>query len=178
MDLRLIDRLDSSFERGCDLVIGTRPSTIDQIKDFPLMPYPCAAYASRTYVERHGAPGEPRDLVHHSCLASLLYGTIWHFYGDEGDVAVNVSPRITVNDAVILREAVIQDLGIAVLPNPLVKEDVEEGRIVLLLAGWRPPPLWLKAHIPAQRMAKPSVLALLDFLRERLAKGPPQIGET
>lgn len=177
MDLRLIDRLDNSLERGCDLVIGTRPSTSEQIQDFPLMPYPCAVYASRTYVEKHGAPRQPRDLVHHSCLASLLYGTIWHFYGEEGDVAVNVSPRMTVNDAVVLREAVSRDLGIAVLPSSLVKDEVESGRIVLLLAGWRPPPLWLKAHVPAQRMAKPSVHALLDFLRDRLARGAPRIEE-
>jgi DNA-binding transcriptional LysR family regulator len=83
-----------------------------------------------------------------------------------------------VNDAVILREAVSQDLGIAVLPSSLVKEDIEDGRIVPLLAGWRPPPLWLKAQVPAQRMAKPSVQALLDFLRERLATGAPRIETT
>ena len=168
MDLRLIDRLDNPLERGCDLAIGTRPSTFEQIHDYPLMPYTCATYASRAYVEKHGAPRQPRDLVGHQCLVSLLYGTTWHFYGQKGDCAVNVRPRLKVNDTIILREAVRRDLGIAVLPSSLVENDVEEGRVLPLLPEWRPPPLWLKAQVPAQKMAKPSVQALLDFLRERL----------
>lgn len=169
MDLRLIDRLDNQLERGCDLVIGTRPSTFEQIQDFPLMPYTCATYASRTYVERHGFPKQPRDLAGHSCLVSLLYGTTWHYYGPTGDYAVNVRPRLTVNDAIILREAVRRDLGIAVLPTSIVESEVQDGHFVPLLPDWRPPPLWLKALVPTQKMAKPSVQALLNYLRERLA---------
>lgn len=171
MDLRLIDRFDNPLERGCDLAIGTRPSTFAQILDFPLMPYTCATYASRGYVDQHGAPEQPRDLLGHSCLVSLLYGTVWRFYGELGDLAVNVHPRLTVNDAIVLREAVRRDLGIAVLPASLAEADVESGILVPLLTDWRPPPLWLKAQITAQRMVKPSVQALLDFLREQLLLG-------
>lgn len=171
MDLRLIDRLDNPLERGCDLAIGTRPSAFEQIHDFPLMPYTCATYASRAYVERHGAPQQPRDLAGHQCLVSLLYGATWHFYGPKGDYAINVRPRLKVNDTIILREAVRRDLGVAVLPSSLVETDLRDGRLVPLLPDWRPPPLWLKAQVPAQKMAKPSVQALLDFLRGRLALG-------
>lgn len=168
MDLRLIDRLDNPLDKGCDLAIGTRPSNFEQVFDVPLMPYPCAAYASCDYVERHGAPEHPRDLVDHSCLVSLLYGKVWHFYGDAGDFAVNVRPRLSVNDAIVLREAVRRHLGIAVLPTLLVEKDVKAGQLQLLLPAFRPPPLWLKALVPTHRAVKPAVRALLDFLREQL----------
>ena len=169
MDLRLIDRLDNPLERGCDLAIGIRPSRFEQIQDFPLMPYNCAAYASRSYCDAQGMPGHPRDLLNHKCLVSLLHGSVWHFYGTEGDCAVTVRPRLTVNDALILRQAVENHLGIAVLPTTLVESQVSAGQIVPVLPEWRPPPLWLKAQVPNQRLAKPSVLALLEFLRERLS---------
>jgi DNA-binding transcriptional LysR family regulator len=168
LDLRLIDRLDNPLDKGCDLAVGTRPSTFSHIRDVPLMPYTCAAYASSEFVAQHGAPQHPHDLVKYSCLVSLLYGHVWHFYGDVGDFAVTVRPRLSVNDTIVLREAVRRNLGIAVLPTLLVESDVKAGRIKLLLPSFRPPPLWLKALVP-QRSVKPSVRALVDFLRLRLA---------
>lgn len=133
------------------------------------MPYTNATYAGRDYVAANGEPQHPRDLVDHQCLVSLLYGTVWHFYSEAGDYAVTVTPRFQVNDTIVLREAVRRNLGIAVLPSSLVADDVKAGRIKRLLPGFRPPPLWLKALVPVQKMGKPSVNALLEFLHERLS---------
>ena len=168
LDLRLTDRLDSPFTRNCDLTIGTRPSTDENVRDFPLMPYPCAAYASRAYLDRRGSPNHPRNLAEHDCLVSLLHGRTWHFYGDEGDVALTVKPRMSVNDTVILREAVRRGLGIAILPAFLAEDDLRAGTLQQVLIKYRPPPMWIKAQIPTHKAAKPTVNALLDFLRSRL----------
>jgi DNA-binding transcriptional LysR family regulator len=169
LDLRLTDRLDNPLVRSCDLTIGTRPSTYEEVRDYPLMPYPCATYASRAYVERYGCPDHPRDLAHHSCLVSLLHGKTWHFYGDEGDFGVTVNPRLSVNDTIVLREAVRRGLGIAILPAFLAEDDMSGGVLEPVLTTFRPPPMWIKAQVSTQKAAKPSVSALLDFLRSRLA---------
>jgi DNA-binding transcriptional LysR family regulator len=169
LDLRLTDRLDNPLVRSCDLTIGTRPSTYEEVRDYPLMPYPCAAYAGRGYIERHGCPTHPRDLARHSCLVSLLHGKAWHFYGDEGDFGVTVNPRLAVNDTVVLREAVRRGLGVAILPTFLAEDDLLGGTIQPVLAGFRPSPMWIKAQISTRKTVKPSVNALLDFLRSRLA---------
>jgi DNA-binding transcriptional LysR family regulator len=169
LDLRLVDRLDDRVDEDCDMTIGTRPSASSQIRDYPLLPYENATYASAGYIAEHGEPSHPRELADHRCLASLLYGTAWHFYGENGDFAVTIQPRFQVNDTIVLREGVRRDLGIAVLPSILVEEDVKSGRLKRLLPGFRPPPLWLKAMVPNHKMAKPSVVALLDFLHRQLA---------
>ncbi|TIX51477.1 LysR family transcriptional regulator [Alteraurantiacibacter aquimixticola] len=169
MDLRLIDRLTDQFDQDCDITIGTRPSRSAQINDFPLMPYSNATYASPEYIAAHGEPKHPDELAKHTCLVSLLYGNTWHFYGDAGDFAITVQPRLQVNDAIILREAVRQGLGLAVLPSILVEEDLRTGRLKRLLPDFRPPPLWLKALVPSHKLLKPNVRTLLDFLHERLS---------
>ncbi|BBC73424.1 transcriptional regulator [Altererythrobacter sp. B11] len=170
LDLRLTDRLDNPLVRNCDLTIGTRPSVHGEVRDYPLMPYPCAAYASPAYVQREGRPAHPRELARHACLVSLLHGKTWHFYGgDECDFALTVKPRLAVNDTIVLREAVRRGLGIAVLPTFLVEEDVASGRLEAVLPGFRPPPMWIKAQVSTEKAAKPSVIALLDFLRSELA---------
>jgi DNA-binding transcriptional LysR family regulator len=168
LDLRLTDRLDNPLARNCDLTIGTRPSTNENVRDYPLMPYPCAAYAGRSYVEQRGSPHHPLDLSQHECLVSLLHGKTWHFYSDEGDVGLSVRPRLTVNDTIVLREAVRRGLGIAILPTFLAEEDLQNGTLTQVLRGFRPPPMWIKAQVPTQRTAKPSVNALLEFLKSRL----------
>lgn len=170
MDLRLIDRLTDQVDQDCDLTIGTRPSLSAQVVDFPLMPYSNATYASVDYILANGEPQHPNDLVNHRCLASLLYGNTWHFYGDAGDFAITIQPRFQVNDAIVLREAVRKGLGVAVLPSILVEDDVRAGHIRQLLPAFRPPPLWLKALVPNQKLLKPNVKALLEFMRQRLSK--------
>lgn len=177
LDLRLVDRLGEQVELDCDLTIGTRASGSDQWLDFPLLPYENATYASAEYIRQNGEPDHPRALMRHRCLASLLYGNHWHFYGENGDFAVTIQPRFQVNDTIVLREGVRRHLGIAVLPATLVESDVAAGRIKRLLPGFRPPPLWLKAIVARQKMAKPSVVALLDFLHRRLgARGLADTG--
>ncbi len=169
MDLRLIDRLDLPLVDGSDLAIGTRPTAYDNVVDVPLMPYPCATYASPAYLRSRGTPDSPYDLTGHDCLVSRLTGTIWHFYSDAGDMAVTIRPRLSVNDGQVLRDAACMGLGVAVLPTFLAEEDVTEGRLIPLFARHRPPPLWLRALVPNSKAARPAVAALLDFLRVRLA---------
>lgn len=175
MDLRLIDRLANGIDLDSDMTIGIRPSRSTLVQDFPLMPYGNALYASPRYIEDHGEPSHPSELPDHHCLASLLYGDTWHFYGESGDFAVTVQPRFRVNDAIILREAVRQDLGIAVLPTVLVEKDLQDGALVRLLPDFRPPPLWLKAIVPREKLLKPNVMALLSFFQEKFAE---EIGMT
>jgi hypothetical protein len=75
-----------------------------------------------------------------------------------------------------LREAVRRGLGIAILPSFLAEDDLVDGALQELLPGFRPPPMWIKAQIPIQKAAKPSVGALLDFLRSRLLISPGPAG--
>lgn len=168
LDLQLVDRLTNPVEDGVDIAIGTHSSSYSDVLDVALAPYPCTVCASPDYIARRGTPAHPRELAQHDCLVSKLATSYWRFEGRTGDVAVEVRPRLTVNDTSVLLEATCCGLGIAILPLFIARRDIEQGNIVQLLDDFRPARLWLKALVPVGRTASPTVSAMLSFLQERL----------
>ena len=55
----------------------------------------------------------------------------------DAEVAVEFTPRLLCNDLMLLRQAVLSELGIASLPAFLCKRDLAEGRLVEVLPGWQ-----------------------------------------
>ena len=62
------------------------------------------------------------------------------------------------------RNAALAGAGIVYLPLELVREDIEAGRLVPVLAGWST--LTLPIHIlyPSRRFVPPRVMALMDAI--------------
>ena len=85
-------------------------------------------------------------------------------------------PRLVTDDLNALRAAAIQGLGIVQLPTVLVHEDVQAGRLIRLLADWRPRAGIIHAVFPSRRGLLPSVRALLDFLAGECAAHRVRIG--
>ena len=55
-------------------------------------------------------------------------------------------------------------LGLAQLPDYMVADELASGRLVELLADWRPPEIPIHAVMPAQRLVPARVRALLERL--------------
>jgi DNA-binding transcriptional LysR family regulator len=51
-------------------------------------------------------------------------------------VSVSVSPKISVDSAAAIRELALAGAGIATLPELLVRDDVQRGRLMILLPTW------------------------------------------
>ncbi|WP_428664487.1 LysR substrate-binding domain-containing protein [Reyranella sp.] len=118
------------------------------------------------------ALGSPADL--HG-LPSLDLGPPrrdhqWRLEGKDGaTAAVPHRPRLVTDDMSALREAAIAGLGVVQLPTMTAWQDIEAGRLVDLLAGWRPRPGIIHAVFPSRRGLLPSVRAVLDFLTRECA---------
>ncbi len=64
--------------------------------------------ASPAYLQRHGAPDTPEDLVHHTTLSFNDPQTevVWSLHNGEGkERAITVTPRLCCNDFIVLTEA-------------------------------------------------------------------------
>jgi DNA-binding transcriptional LysR family regulator len=162
------EQLSNPLEDGLDIAIGTRTVSYSDVLDVPLAPYPRLLCASPGYLALRGMPEHPRELAGHDCILSPKSGTTWRFNSDAGEIAVEVRPRFTVNSSISVREAVRHDLGVAILPNFLVKDDLEAGRLIHLFEDHDPIGLWMKALVPKSKAEIGSVKAFLLFVQQRL----------
>jgi DNA-binding transcriptional LysR family regulator len=96
------------------------------------------ACASPEYLQRHGRPEQPADLLKHSCLtvpsgARTPTGW-WAFDGVNKGRPLPVQGRFRSNDTEALLQAAVSGLGVAHLASWLVSELIGAGRLVCLFA--------------------------------------------
>ena len=170
--------LDIEFEdRNVDLVgggydLGVR---IGRLADSALIARRIAlvrkhAIASPAYLDAHGRPAEPQDLVGH---AILLYGNEqWRFRVGERWETVRVSARMRTNNGEMLRVAAQAGLGICMLPAFIAAPAIEDGSVEVLLRDYPLEEGALHAVMPPGRAVTARVRALVDFLAARFGPEP------
>jgi DNA-binding transcriptional LysR family regulator len=95
---------------------------------------------SPAYFARHPQPSAPQDLGEHDCIGLRLptYGGLlpWEFKLGKRAVNVHVKGRLVFNQNQLVVEAALAGHGLAWLPQDLVDEHVEAGRLVTTLNRW------------------------------------------
>lgn len=95
--------------------------------------------ASALYLERHGCPEDPRDLKAFDCLTNInKSGKLinhWHFKHGRTRVSVSIEPRFS-GPGWQVREMATSGLGIARLPEHLVRCGESENELVEVLSDW------------------------------------------
>ena len=107
----------------------------------------------------------------------------WHLEGPDGVSArVTHHPRLVTDSAETLHQAAREGLGVVKLALLVAGQDLEEGTLIDVLPGWRPPGGILHAVFPTRRGLLPAVRALLDFLDEQINEvdfvGPPESSQS
>jgi DNA-binding transcriptional LysR family regulator len=123
--------------------------------------------ASRAYLASRGIPRHPRDLEQQACLRYALHATrgIWTFVDPDGAlVSVRVRGPLQANNSLAIREALLGGMGIGLVPDFVVSEDVCAGRLLPLLEGFEPSGYGLFAVCPPSRYAARKTRAFVDFL--------------
>jgi len=173
MDIVLLDRTVNPLEEGFDLTVGALPATYPNVLDTPLCPYRLLLCASPSYVDARGKPDHPTELTEHDCITSVLMGNTWIFEQPPSTASVEVRSKLHANDTRVLREAALRGIGIAVLPEFLVVEDLRKNALVELLPETPIQSYWLKASVPRIKLTKPGVNELVSYLKARMHPTPP-----
>ena len=109
-------------------------------------------------------------MARHNCLAYAYFGrSLWEFEHRGEESAVSVSGSLSANESMVLLEAALAGAGISLQPRYSVEALLREGRLVQLLADYRPPELGIHALYGTRRQMLPAMRLLLDFIAERLA---------
>lgn len=133
-------------------------------------------FANDAYLEAHGTPREPEDLIHHNCLTFPPEGRLqdgnatWTFRDGKGTRELALSGSMQVNNAQVLREAALAGIGIALLPAWIVAEDMKAGRLRRVLPHHSTTPTTFDHSIYAvyhrAPRTSPKVRVFIDFLAE------------
>ncbi len=120
--------------------------------------------ASPSYLERRGVPQEIADLTQHDCIVAVRANGVhepWPLA--DGSVFVAERPRLLANAACLIREGVLQGLGIALMAQSLVRDDVAEGQMVPVLEGRAGQVLPVSLVYAAGSRLSPKIRCFVDY---------------
>ena len=127
--------------------------------------------ANPAYLARAGTPASPEELRERDTLdyGGELDRGPWELVGAAGEsVRAEHTPRVLCHDFVVLRAAALAGLGIAKLPESVVREDLKSGALQRVLPDWNAPQGIVHLVFPSRRGLLPAVRVFIDFLAERL----------
>jgi DNA-binding transcriptional LysR family regulator len=158
VELDLNDRFVDLVNEGFDVAIR-----IGELSDSSLVARRFAMFqeaicASPDYLAEHGIPRIPEDLTHHQCLGFTNWRTQngWNRVVKKSGRAQAESPRFFSNNAQALRAAAIKGAGLILMPQDLIREDLQNGNLVEVLHELLPPVRPIHAVYPRelQHLAK------------------------
>lgn len=126
-------------------------------------------YASPRYLEKAGMPIQPSDLANHQCIrmGSTAAASVWPLQRELEKLEVTVGGRFSLNSIGMIRRLATLGMGIAVMVEDIVSDDVANGRLVRILPDWSAPTLPVFA-ITETRLLPAKTQRLIEFLRDRL----------
>lgn len=132
--------------------------------------------ASPSYLQLHGAPKHPRELVHHRCIgwrpAPNVAPYRWEFEENGNPFDVAVEPQITTNDLRLMLRTALAGGGITFAPEEAFRPFMETGKLVPLLKEFLPPFPGFFLYFPQRRNMAPKLRALIDHIRRSDSRLP------
>ncbi len=180
MEVELVcsDRVVDLVSEGFDVAVRAGPMADSSLVARRIGVLRSYVVASPAYVERAGAPSSPEDLKD---LDGIVFGAgstgaRWTLRREREVRAIDVRARMTANNLDFLVEAVIADLGVAMLPLHLCVSALRSGALQRLLPDWSSPDIVLHAVYPTARHLSPKVNAFLEHLAARMSPSPWEAG--
>ncbi|MER9682309.1 LysR family transcriptional regulator [Mesorhizobium sp. M0184] len=166
-DERLSDIVGEGFDAGIRL--GEMIAE-DMVTVRLTGPFRSIIVASPAYVGRRGRPWALADLAAHNCIGYRLLRSRalyrWDLSDQGKDISVETRGSVVVSDPLSAREMALAGIGLAYLFEPLVKPDIEAGRLVEVLgeASIEEPGLFL--YFPRRAAMAPKLRAFIDTAQE------------
>ncbi len=174
VELTLTDRFIDPLEEGADITVRIGALVDSSLIARRIAPARLVLVASPEYLQKHGTPQVPADLINHRCLS---YGHTtsmqrWHLTERGQPISVSIGSCMSSNNGDALRDAAVRGIGISSLPTFIVGEDISAGRLKVVLPDNRPADLTIHALYAPNRYLAAKTRVFIDFLIERFGKNP------
>lgn len=166
IELTLSDNNEDLIAGGFDAAFRIGPLEDSALLQVQLAPYKMMICASPACLAEQGEPQIPSDLNRfRAVLFSKTGRRPWRFKNGADEQIWKPNARISVNSGQAVRVAAIAGMGVAMLPETLVRDDIGTGKLVQLLPDWTLPeqPMALIYHRDRYRPQR--LTHFIDFAR-------------
>jgi DNA-binding transcriptional LysR family regulator len=178
VEMQVSNRVVNLVEEGIDVALRVRP-TLEDSGSLVIKPLGISQgllVGSPAQLARQGHPATPQDLARLDTLSMAANDgrAAVRLFGPDGATHEWAhQPRFVADDLLTLKFAVLDGVGICVLPDYMCRDEIQAGRLVPVLPGWNPAPGRVHAVFASRRGLAPAVRRFLDFLGEHIGNSVP-----
>ncbi|WP_208638759.1 LysR family transcriptional regulator [Vibrio rhodolitus] len=134
-------------------------------------------YASPGYLQLRGTPTNLADLEQHDCLhmGTNRYGDNWILSVDGRNVTFRQPWIAVISDTHTLIQAVIDEMGIVMLPKIFVSQPLSKGELVEIKGIAEFPPVGIYGMYPTRKHIPYRLSLFLDHLKQWMPHNLPNI---
>lgn len=166
VDIRFSERPVNLVEDGIELALRIGPLESSSLMARRIGIVRHYLVATPDYLHDRKLPLFPDDLKALQCItySQASPASQWTFESELGRHVVQISGSILVDDADAMKQAVLQHLGVAILPAWTVADAIRRGEMEVLLPDFALPALPLQAVYPETQWMSLRARNFLDLL--------------
>ncbi|WP_165856262.1 LysR family transcriptional regulator [Marinobacter sp. JSM 1782161] len=165
IDLQLNDRKVDIVEEGFDIALRIGHLKSSSLIAKRIAPVRLVLCASPDYLEQHGTPKHPEDLLYHHYLHYSYMDMESVQPLQKSLLAISNEKRAMVsNNGDVLVETAIAGAGIALQPTFIAGAAIKEGKLRVILPEYEPEPLGLYAVYAHRQLLASKVRSFIDFI--------------
>lgn len=169
IELRLENKLIDLVEEGVDLAIRTADLADSSLIAVPLLQSSWVVCCSPKYLESAHQLEEIEDLRAHNCLCYDLQANgsnEWRFTKNGQQKSILVKGSMSSNNALSLKKAALNDIGLIYVPKCSVYEELQNGSLVQMLHKYKARSLGVFAIYPYTRHKPEKITLLIEIIKK------------
>jgi DNA-binding transcriptional LysR family regulator len=176
LEMILANRNIDLLDEGIDIAFRIGEAKIKDWVGRPLFHTPFTLCASPEFVERYGEISHPSELEALPLVISRR-SRQWRFKHCNGEICIlEGQAKIRVDELSTSVEAVKAGLGIANLPNYVIRKYLESGDVVPLLPDWEPVGREVQMLYPHRKYLPAKVRLCIEFLMMKVEQNRSLLG--
>jgi DNA-binding transcriptional LysR family regulator len=168
---RFVDIVAEGFDAGVRLHEAIERDMVQvRLSD----PFRFVVVAAPSYLEKHGTPQKPEDLLRHECFtgrvpsSGALYA--WELERGKRNWRVPVRGGVVTNNQELTLSLVEQGLGLTYTFEPVVKELLRTGRLVRVLEEYAPSVPGFFLYFPSRAQRSGPLRLFIEVAKELAVK--------
>lgn len=126
--------------------------------------------ASPSYIQEHGMPKTPEELLNHQCIGIKFPNknmiSPWEFGPEKREMPINFS--LVHSHSLGALDFAVRGYGIARMLDCTLQSEIDKGNVIEVLAGTAPPPMPVHLVYPSGRYVPSRIRLFMDYFQKEI----------